>query len=246
MALPLPPTIHLFSAYPTFASINGSFFGNDGPHIDTEYAIDRVSPPQRIVLQTTGFKSINVTVLGVSLVAGETYRARLRHANAEGFGAFSRSYFASVPTSLRLPAASVPTEPLQPGAPIPLTIQPSYSIRPVHERAKIEWQSETGDLIRRLGQDAQRQAVVLVWENLPTATKDTLRTFLLARMAAVEPFETTGEELGTRKWFARKGRLETRQTAPEVWTVQIEADEIVTRRFWRVNQSQIGGPDEIM
>lgn len=245
MALPLPPTIHLFTPYPTFASINGSFFGNDGTHIDTEYAIDRVSPPERIVLQKTGFESINVTVLAITLVAGETYRARLRHANAEGFGAFSRSFFATVPTALRLPAVSLPTEPLPPGAPLQLPIQPSYDIRPVQERLRMQWDTETGDLIRRLGQDAQRQAVVLVWEHLPTATKDTLRTFLLARIAAVEPFETTGEELGTRKWFARKGRLETRQTGPEVWTVQAEADEIVTTRFWTVNASQIGGPDEI-
>lgn len=249
-ALPMPPTVLSFAPYETFAVVSCSSFaqlvGNGvlGTHLDTRVILQRVNPAATILDLTLGTPLTHLVLPALSLVAGLTYSAKTAYRNEVGWGAFSRQYFARVPTELDLPALNVPGEPLG-LASWPVPIQPSFIARPENRRESIEWITETGDTVRRLVHQKARRATSLVWQNLSTTERDILRPFLLERIAAVEAFQTTDHVHGTAKWFARQGALEVAQVAPGTWTVQIEADELLGVQPWTVGVSQVGGPDRI-
>ena len=149
-----------------------------------------------------------------------------------------------MPITLELPAITVPTEPVAlTSQPIP--IQPSYIVDPVFRRERREWLTETGDTGRRLAQSKQRLATTLTWENLDSTDRDTIKSFLLARVDAVESFATNDHVHGDREWFVRLGRVEVRQTSPNGWGIRVEADEIIVKRYFTVGLSSIGGADPI-
>ena len=213
---PDPPTILMFSPYPTFAAIEGSIFtnrasgnGGAGTHQDTNVQLHRVTPPTLIRSFTAGAGITTIRLLALGLQPSGTYRARMRYSNENGFSDWSRNYFAKVPITLELPAITVPTEPVAlTSQPIP--IQPSYIVDPVFRRERREWLTETGDTGRRLAQSKQRLATTLTWENLDSTDRDTIKSFLLARVDAVESFATNDHVHGDREWFVRLGRVEVR------------------------------------
>jgi len=249
-ALPLPPTVLSFAPYSTFAAMSCSPFaqlvGNGvlGTHLDTRVIVQRVKPVETIVDRTMGVGQTSFTLTSLGLIAGLTYSCRVAYANQVGFGKFSKLFLARVPAELDLPAVTVPTEPF-PVAPQALPLEPSFVARPESVRDSIEWITEAGDTIRRLKQEKPRRASQLTWDGLTTVEKDTIRGFLLDRLAAVEPFQTTDHVHGTALWFVRRGTIETIQLAPGTWNVQAQVDEIVTERMFTVGVSTIGGPDPI-
>ncbi|MEE9609546.1 MAG: hypothetical protein V3U03_17550 [Myxococcota bacterium] len=248
MARPLPPTILLFTPYPTFATISGSVYGNDATHLDTLVQIDQVQPEKSVVTFQPGFAATNLKITGLGLLADVTYRARMRYENSTGFSSFSKPFTALVLSDLAFPALDVPTEPISAAAQ-PLPLEPSFAVEPTRIRDLLEWKTETGDLVRRLPRTRERETTIIVWENLSTSDKDTLLAFLNARITAVESFGTTDVIHGARSFFTRQGQIETRQMGPTggvgVWSVQIDADEVFAERYFTVEVSKVGGPDPI-
>lgn len=251
MAVPLPPTVLLFTPYPTFATISGSVFGNDLTHTDTLVQIDRVAPEETVVVYQTGFPATEVTIPALGLLPDRTYRARMKYANSTGFSGFSADYFSLVLSDLAFPSIDVPLEPIS-SASAPLPLQPSFVIEPNRLRDMMEWKTETGDLVRRLPRTRERQSMILVWENLTTTEKNALVVFLNSRVAAVEAFDTTDAILGPRQFFIRQGQIQTIQKGPAdgvgvvgVWNIQLDADEVFAKRFFTVGVSKIAGPDPI-
>jgi hypothetical protein len=242
---PNAPTILNFQPYGGMARVNGSDFAGPATHLDTHVTIGRLTPAEVIIAdKDMGFGATNFTLTGLSLLVGEVYFCRLQYKNEAGLSIKSRTVFGKAPSTLSFPTVDVPLEPV-PAAPLVVPINPSYVARPVEARDLTEWESQTGDVIRRLPRTRARQGSSMAWENLNTADRDAVRAFLLARLDVVEAFATGDEAHGTRTWFIRAGRIETREIGPGVWTLEIEADEVFAKRFFTVGVSAVGGPDPI-
>jgi hypothetical protein len=242
-APPAPSVLH-FQAWESKANASLGPFGGPGVHSNTKVTFGQLKPFSTIVDTTLGFAAVNFTLGGLALTAGETYWLRAQFTNEVGDSAKSLNAYSIVPSDLSFPSITIPTEPV-PATALTIPINPSYVAQPTESRDVVEWKTQTGDIIRRLVRGRGRFTSVMGWDNLNTADRDTVRNFLEARADAVEAFASSDEPHGTRTWFVRRGTITTRQMAPAVWSLQIDADEVFVKRFWTVGVSLVGGPDTI-
>lgn len=242
--LPSVPTVLGFQPWPGHAQVSSSDYSGDGLHLDTRVAIERLDPLELIVDRESGFAETNVHVTGLSLVRGAAYRVRMQHRNAAGWTAWSRPYYATVPTELTLPGAQVPIEPV-PVTAVPLPIEPSYVADVTDVLPARSWSMVTGEWVARPAETRGRRGTTMVWRNLAASQRDTVRDFLAARADVPEAYQTDDPAHGQRSWHVRGGTIITTQTGPRSWTVEVTADEVFAQRFWTVGESVVGGPDRI-
>lgn len=241
------PTVLHFQPYNGRARVCCSpftVFNDEGTHIDTEIAIDRVDPFATVDQRTLGFGASNFTITGLSLQIATLYRCRVRNKNEVGFGKWSLPNAGLIPADLSLPEINVPIEPV-PETALVIPITPTFQASTEELRPHVEWPTMTGDLVRRLQHTRPRRAAPIRWQHLKTAERDTLVAFLDARINAVEAFQTADPVHGDRLWFVREGRYSVIMDAPGTWTIEADADEVFTTRFWTVGKSKVGGSDKI-
>lgn len=242
--VPKPPTILHLQARQSSANFSLSAFSGPGTHSDTRLLFGSVSPFVELVDTTLGIPSLNATLQGLSLVQGRTYWLRASVENEVGFSFLSKNSYSVVPAEFSFPPVDVVLEPV-PASVTAIPINPDFVAQPTEHRESVEWVTQTQDTIRRLIHPRARMASVMVWENLTITQRNTVRDFLQTRIDAVEGWGTDDPAHGTRTWFTRRGTIDTREVAPGVWSVQIDADEIFIKRFWTVGVSLVGGADTI-
>lgn len=245
MAVPGAPTIFLFTPFTTIARITASPFIFGGSHEDTEYQITDTTTGDTVAQATTGSPDIHVTIPTVNLMAGRIYRARLRYSNSEGFGNWSKNFIARVPSELDLPAITIGGEPrANQVAPIP----PDFIAEVEHFRDFHEHLFETDHVFRRVTDVQDRRTVRLTWVHLDEATFVSLRDFILGLLDLDPPegFYTPDSIIGSIAFFPRQSRIQSLMTAPDVYTLSCEADEIFQERPFTVAVSSIAGPDAIL
>ncbi len=244
MAFPGPPTIFLMEVWTTQARICASPFVFGGTHDDTQFEIIDTTTGDTVVNSTTGVGQTHVTVPTINLVAGRIYRCRIRYKNVDGFGIWSDNFQAKVASELDLPAITVPREPrAKSTAPFaPDFLAEVEGFRDFHEHL-----FETDHVFRRTTDTRARRTVRLTWVHLSFAKFATLRTFILDLLALDPPeaFLTPDSIVGGIGFFPRQSRIQSLMTAPNAFTLSLEADEVFQDRPWTVEVSVVGGPDKI-
>lgn len=175
------------------------------------------------------------TVTGLALVVGALYTAEAVHFNATGAGPeYSPPYTARVYDANVRGLAPVDDLPELPGADgqtvITLTLAPSYrQMRPL-ERPVLQQETESGAIVRRLPNNAQTARAKLAWIGLSGTQKTTVLTQLRTSaelLFAMEMPAGTARELGAgNRWLAERGRMQTRQTGPDVWDVTADVIQV--------------------
>lgn len=231
MAAPRKQYILFFQPMVDSAIICGEPDVDDPPISDTQVKIFNTLTGDEVADETIGSGRTNVRITGLSLSEGVSYRARMRHENADGWGSWSPNAIAVVPADLPFtPLEGVAVEP-QPAAVCPFA--PQYALPIEQARAMSHWDLETGHIKRRPRNSSQRTALQLVFGPMSQADRNTLRDFLQERIEAVpvESFTlpTAGcpvEVLGLSFW-PRGGSMQM-SLKNNAWQVQIDVDEVRT------------------
>lgn len=243
---PDPPTVLQFLPYETKAFVATDYYEQEGTHLDTGYRIEEGKGSVIIVDSTLGFGARNFTISALNLTVGQVYSLRVRHKNETDWSGYSARYRTIVEADgFLLPPNVAKGEPLgDTDQTIPFT--PDFVGQAPLQRALIEHRMQTGHRWRRLKDTGARYSARMKWVGLTIAQKNTLVSFLEARLDAAEPFLTNDFVHGTRRWFTRHGSIHFEKLAPPFYGVQIDADQSKAVRFWTVGSSAIGGPDPII
>jgi hypothetical protein len=220
--VPGQPGILLFALSTTEAIVCGTkYIVPDAAHSKTKvniWNLEGTLITSHVV--TPGTRNVRIT--GLSLYAGQTYRARLQYENSVGVSVFSANALSRVPSELSFDPIEVPTEPTNGGT---CPIAPEFVFEPAFSRAIREWQTETLHTVRRPKNTAQRRSLEVRWGPLSESDRDTLRAFLRARIDAVESFTlpTAGGEIEV---FVRQGAIEQTHVNADGYVIRVHADEV--------------------
>lgn len=244
--LPRRTTVLDFLPYQTKARVNLDYYEDEGTHSDTGVRIEEGKSSTLIVNQSLGFPARNFSIGSLGLTIGEVYSVRVRRKNQTGWGQWShRLREILFSNDLLLPPNVTRGEPIDTIAQtIPTT--PDFIGAASLQRDLIEHKMQTGHRWRRLKHTSSRYAARMKWTGLTLTERNTLVSFLEARMDAIEPFSTNDFVHGTRIWYTRRGQIHIEQLAPTIYGVQIEADQSKGIRNWTVELSTVGGPDTIL
>lgn len=243
---PDAPTILRFQVYETKARANTDYYEQEGTHLDTGYRIWKGKSSINIVDGTLGFGTRVFSIGALNLTVGELYTLRVRWKNETDWSFWSYPYRAILEASdFVLPPNIAKGEPLNAAAQ-PLPFVPDFIGQASLQRDVIDHRLQTGQRWRRLKHTAARYSARMKWVGLTISERNTLVSFLEARLDAAEPFETNDFVHGARRWFTRRGSIQYEKLAPPFYGVQIEADQSKAVRFWTVGLSDVGGPDPII
>lgn len=241
---PSQPSILHFHPYTDLVIVNGERFVEQvATHTDTQLRIWSVETGDLVLDHTAGLalRDLRVAIVGDPLTPGRFYRAQLRYQSDGGWSPWSDNEISRVSTELSFEPISVPDEP-EDGGTCPFV--PEFPDEDHRVRPLIEKDLATGHVQRRPAHSKGRRWTTLVWHALDDADKDTLLAFLDARIEANEAFTVDDVAHTGTSWLARRGGREVAQSNL-VWTVRIEADEIIRSRAWTVGVTTVGSDDPI-
>lgn len=202
----------------------GEPYLDDPGHQDTAVRLYAVADDSLVTEMTVGYAETNPVVSGLTLLPGERYRVQLRYQDTAGDWSFwTPNFVVRVPIELGYAPISVAGEPAVGGE---MPVLPSFPLELEGDAPFHEWVTDTGHRIRRPRHAGERLRVAFAWSAVTTAERDAIAEFVGARAKAGESFTVSHGDLQGRAWFARDGRVESRQVAPGFHEVSIDADEV--------------------
>lgn len=225
MSVPRFPTIEHFSVWTDQARAS-CYPCIDGAHVDTEYALYRISDESLVALATLGAPERAFTIDSIALVEGEAYRLRVRFENEAGFGSWSPNAYARVGRDPFAMLAQTVPDAID-VALSELPIPGDFDVDIESRRSALIHDTATGDVRRRPADVAGRRSATLRWSGLSGAEYSQVIGHLRDNRGELEGLWSDDSALSGAVWWPRAGRLATAQIGPDAYSIEAELVEVL-------------------